>query len=87
MENWLSAVDPLAVIGLVLIVAGLLSFKIAKWVLEKIEKEDDKFILFLWKALRLGLLLMGTGGVAFGAWLIWPTVASFWSDLIGSIYV
>lgn len=87
MENFLSDLDPLLLVGIVLVILGFLSLRVAKWVTEKIIGETEKFILFLWRALHLVLMVVGFGSIGFGCWLIWPSVVKLVSDFYTSVFV
>lgn len=85
--NWWASVDPLVVIGLILLVSSFLGFRLGKWLQEKTNLEDDKFIKILLAASRFIVVLGSFAALCFGGWFVWPAIVTLSEWVLNSVII
>ncbi len=85
--NWWDSVDPLVVIGLILLVSSFLGFRLGKWLQEKTNLEDDKFIKILLAISRFIVVVGSFVALGFGGWFVWPAIVALSEWVFNSVII
>lgn len=85
--NWWNSSDSLALVGLLLVICSFLGFRLEKWLKEKTNSENDKFIKTLLWFSKFIITIGSVAALCFGCWFIWPAIVTLSSWLINFVII